>query len=80
MQNEEKNSIRKKIRHLSDSGYGKYSSLGVQMLVIILVGVVGGYKLDHWLHLAFPICTLVLSLASVSFAIYIAVKDLSKNN
>ncbi len=48
------------------------------MLVIILLGVFGGFKLDQWLNLEFPIFTVVLSLISVVLAIYIVTKDLLK--
>ena len=59
--------------------YAKYSSIALQMLVIILIGVFGGIKLDEWLNLAFPVFTVVLSLA-VILAIYSVIKDLLKNN
>lgn len=48
------------------------------MLVIILVGVYGGYKLDGLLKIKFPVFTIILSLISVSLAIYVAVKDFLK--
>jgi len=60
------------------NNYAKYSSIGIQMLVIILAGVFGGYKLDQWLELSFPVFTIVLSLLSVVLAIYTVVKDLLK--
>ncbi|MCX6258522.1 MAG: AtpZ/AtpI family protein [Bacteroidia bacterium] len=60
------------------SNYAKYSSLALQMAVIILAGVFGGLKLDRWIGWKFPLFTLVLSLTSVSLAIYFAVKDLIK--
>ena len=60
--------------------YVHYSGIGFQMLIIILIGVFGGIKLDQWLNLRFPVFTVILSLLSVAFAIYYAVKDLLKNN
>jgi len=60
--------------------YAKYSSIALQMLVIILIGVFGGIKLDEWLNLAFPVFTIVLSLLAVMLAIYSVIKDLLKNN
>ena len=47
------------------NNYAKYSSIAFQMLAIILIGVWGGYKLDEWLDLKFPIFTVTLSLLSV---------------
>lgn len=46
------------------------------MLAIILLGVFGGIKLDQWLKLELPVFTVILSILSVIFAIYYAVKDL----
>lgn len=60
------------------NNYAKYSSIAFQMLAIILIGVWGGYKLDEWLNLKFPIFTVTLSLLSVIAAIYYVVKDLLK--
>jgi F0F1-type ATP synthase assembly protein I len=48
------------------------------MLVIILAGVFGGYKLDEWLN-TLPLFTVILSLLSVVIAIYSVVKDLLNN-
>ncbi|MFO8128308.1 MAG: AtpZ/AtpI family protein [Bacteroidales bacterium] len=58
--------------------YGKYSSIALQMLVIILLGVFGGYKLDEWINTGFPVFTLLLSIISVALAIYVAIKDFIK--
>lgn len=55
--------------------FAKYSSLGLQMLVIIAVGVFGGYKLDKYLNFKFPLFTVIFSFLSVAFAIYYAIKD-----
>lgn len=60
--------------------YAKYSSIALQMLTIILIGVFGGIKLDEWLNLGFPVFTLILTLLSVILAIYYIIKDLLKNN
>lgn len=58
--------------------YAKYSSLAFQMMFIIIIGTLGGLKLDQYLSLKFPIFTLVLSLLSVFGALYIALKDFIK--
>ena len=57
--------------------YARYSSLAIQMLVIIFLGVFGGYKLDQWLETK-PLFTVILSLSGVTVAIYQAVKDFIK--
>ena len=59
--------------------YARYTSIGIQMLVIILLGVFGGYKLDQYLG-TLPLLTLILSFAGVTLAIYHAIKDFLKND
>jgi len=49
------------------------------MVVIIILGVFGGYKLDMLLNTT-PILTVILSLLSVFVAIYLVTKDLLKKN
>ena len=58
--------------------YARYSSLAFQMFAIIGLGIFGGVKLDQWLKIGFPVCTVLLSIFSVAAAIYIAIKDLIK--
>jgi F0F1-type ATP synthase assembly protein I len=53
--------------------------MGFQMLVIILIGVFGGYKLDQWLGTR-PILVIILSLISVIIAIYSVARKFLKNN
>jgi F0F1-type ATP synthase assembly protein I len=57
--------------------YARYSSLAIQMLVIIFIGVFGGFKLDALLHTS-PLFTVLLSLLAVAAAIYNSVKDFIK--
>lgn len=64
-------------KKLFDS-YGRYSTIAMQMLVIILVGVFGGIELDKLFKLSFPVFTFVLSILSVILAIYYVTKDLIK--
>ena len=58
------------------NNYARYSSIGLQMVVIILIGVFGGVKLDSYFKLKFPIFTVSLSFLSVGLAIYSVVRDL----
>lgn len=60
--------------------YAKYSSIGIQMLAIILIGVYGGVKLDELIFWEFPIFTIILSILSVFLAIYYVVRDLLKKD
>lgn len=66
----------KKKKYLNS--YAKYSSIGIQMLVIILLGVWGGVKLDELIDIKFPVFTVVFSFLSVGLAIYVVIKDLLK--
>lgn len=58
--------------------YARYSSLGFQMLAIILLLTFLGIKADQWLSLKFPILTVVGALSGVAMALYFALKDLLK--
>ena len=52
----------------------RYSSLAMEMMVIMGAGVWLGYKIDHWLGLSFPAFTLSLMILSVVGAIYYAIR------
>ena len=69
-------SLKKKKKSLDN--YARYSSIAFQMLVIILIGVFGGIKLDEWLKLSVPVFTIVLSILAVILSIYTVTKDLIK--
>ena len=60
-------------KNLND--YARYSSMAIQMLAIILMGVFAGFKLDQWLHTR-PILTVIMSIISVALSIYFVTKDL----
>jgi len=65
-----------KKKHLKN--YAKYSSMGFQMVLIIGAGAFGGYKLDEYFELSFPVFTLVLTVLAVVLAIYYSIKDFIK--
>ena len=58
--------------------YAKYSTLAIQMIVIIVGGAFGGKALDNWLDWEFPVFTLVLTILSVVIALFIGLRDLFK--
>ena len=58
--------------------YAKYSSLAIQMGVIIAGGCYGGYKLDEHFKNKTPVFTIILSLVSIGIALYFVLKDLIK--
>ena len=62
------------------ASYAKYSALAIQAGLLIFAATYGGFKLDSYLNLKFPIFTLVLSLSSVFAAIWLLVRDVLKKN
>jgi len=60
--------------------YARYSSLAIEMGLIIFAGAFGGMKLDKKLGLSFPVFTLLLTIIALIMAIYIAIKDFLKMN
>lgn len=58
--------------------WAKYTTIAAKMIAVILAGTLGGRKLDDYLQLKTPIFTLVLSLVSTGFAIYIIIRDVGK--
>jgi F0F1-type ATP synthase assembly protein I len=74
MENPEKTKEPKK--QLND--YARYSGMAIQMIAIILLGVLGGIKLDEFLSIKFPIFTLVLTLLSVFLAMFFVIRDFLK--
>jgi hypothetical protein len=58
--------------------YAKYSGIAITMAVVITGGIVGGWALDKWIPIGFPLFTLLFSLGSVMLAIYIVIRDLLK--
>ncbi|MFW5820568.1 MAG: AtpZ/AtpI family protein [Bacteroidota bacterium] len=55
--------------------YAKYSGIAFQMIVIILLAVWGGLKLDEKYHEGEPLFIIIFSILGVFFALYVALKD-----
>lgn len=58
--------------------YAKYSSLAIQMIVIIVAGAFGGKALDEWLKWEFPVFTLVLTLLAVVVSTIYGMREIFK--
>ncbi|MES1223946.1 MAG: AtpZ/AtpI family protein [Bacteroidota bacterium] len=56
----------------------RYATMGTQMLIVIGLGVFGGYKLDKWLEFKFPVFTILLSMLAIAAALYLSIKDFLK--
>ncbi len=70
-------SLEKKKKSLDS--YTRYSSIAFEMLVIILIGVFGGLKLDEWLKLSVPVFTIIFSMLAVVLSIYTVTRGLLKS-
>lgn len=58
--------------------YVKYSSLAIQMGLILFGFAYGGVKLDEYIELKFPAFTIVLTLGGLAVAMYLSLRDLTK--
>jgi hypothetical protein len=59
--------------------YAHYSGIAIQMLVIIALGSYGGVKLDEAYPNEYNAYTLICSLGSIALAMYVVIKQVSKN-
>ncbi len=60
--------------------YAVYTSLGMQMAVIVLAGAFGGRELDKWIHWHFPVFTVVLTLLSIVLSILYGIREFFKHD
>lgn len=60
--------------------YAKYSAMAIQMGLLIAAGVFGGYLIDGWLNLRFPVFTILLSLGAVAGAIWLLINEITNIN
>jgi F0F1-type ATP synthase assembly protein I len=58
--------------------YGRYSTMAFQMIVIVLGGVLLGYKMDQWLHMNKHIFLVILSILSGFLALFLTFRDMLK--
>ncbi len=76
---EQKNQNSKTKNKKAPRDFVKYSALGFQMIAIVVIGVVGGMKLDKWItRINFPLFTMIFSIFAVILATYYAIKDFIK--
>ena len=54
--------------------YSRYSTIAIQMVVIIVVMSLGGVKLDKWVGTE-PLFTVILSLLGVVAAMWLVIKE-----
>ena len=58
--------------------YVRYTTLFIQMAVIISAGTFGGYYIDKLIGLEFPLFTILLSLGSIGASLYLTIKGIKK--
>jgi len=59
------------------SSYAKYIGIAFQMIAVLLIGALGGIKLDEYLVTS-PLFTVILLCLAVVLAVYIVIKDVLK--
>jgi len=78
---EDQQSNRKKEKNSQEGGlsaYSRYTTIAIQMVVIIVVASLGGVKLDK-LAGTKPLFTIILSLLGVAAAMWLIIKDAIRN-
>ena len=60
------------------SAYSKYTTIAIQMVVIIVLTTLGGVRLDKWAGTE-PVLTVILSLLGVAAAIWLIIKEALRN-
>ena len=74
---QEQKNLKKELRNRQNlSNYGRYSGIAFQMIVIILLGIFFGKKMDKWFETKNPIYTAIFSLLGVIISLYVVLKDL----
>jgi F0F1-type ATP synthase assembly protein I len=58
--------------------YSRYSTIAIQMVVIIVIASLGGVKLDQWIDTK-PVFTVILSLLGVAAAIWLIIREAIRN-
>lgn len=59
--------------------WAKYSGMAVEMMAIIAVGTIAGYKIDERNKSDFPLWTLILSLVAVFAALYLIIRNVIRD-
>lgn len=78
---EDQQSNQKKEKNNPEGGltaYSKYSTIAIQMVVIIVITTLGGVKLDKLADTK-PLFTIILSLLGVTAALWLVIKDALRN-
>lgn len=58
----------------------RYAGLATQWMVMLLVGVWVGYKLDHWIGWRVPLFLILLPLIALFVSLWQLIKTFNKQN
>ncbi len=56
----------------------RYASLASQWMILLLLAVWGGRKLDGWTAWKFPLFTIILPLLALCLSLWLLIKELNK--
>jgi hypothetical protein len=56
----------------------RYASLATQLMVMMLIAVWGGNKIDQWLHWKIPVFLILFPLAALCLSLWQIIKEFSK--
>ena len=62
----------------SDFNIMRYAGLATQWMVLLLLGVYGGYRLDNYLHLSIPVFLILFPLVALVVSLVGLIKEVSK--
>lgn len=60
------------------TSYARYSAMAFQIGIIIALFTVGGYYVDNWLQLGFPVFLTIGLFLGIGLGIYSSIKDFIK--
>lgn len=56
----------------------RYAGLATQWMVMLLIAVFAGYKVDQWLKWKIPVCLIVFPLIALAVSLWQLIKEFSK--
>ncbi|MFA8450808.1 MAG: AtpZ/AtpI family protein [Bacteroidales bacterium] len=69
--------IGKKPNKKLGSDYARYSSITIQIVIVIILFTYGGVQADKYLNI-YPVLTLIGAIGGVAIALYLVVRELLK--
>jgi len=73
---QQENQNQKKNNPLND--YARFSAIGIQMIVIIGLGVYAGIKLDEKYPNKYKLFTIIFSLLAIAIALYSVIRQVTE--